>query len=108
MAKSHIEWTEETGKPFKYKDSEEVLYKHGRTIRTALQSTRKPPVDTLNIKREVLMGVIGELNKIKMLRKRADAAVGFVDSPYPRALNAAVELTENILASLDTVLSEGG
>ena len=31
-----INWSEETGKPFKHKDSEEVLYHHAETILSAL------------------------------------------------------------------------
>ena len=85
-----IEWREETGKPFKYKDSEEVLYKHGETIRAALQSTRKPPVDTINIKREVLQGVRDTI---------AYATTDMGDDSLGRMRLA--------LASLDAVLAEG-
>lgn len=48
-----IEWTEAHGTPFKYKGSEDVLFYHGKTIRSALQA---PSVD-----RDAYEDIIGKI-----------------------------------------------
>ena len=91
---------------------EVLIYGHEfDTIRTALQSTRKPSVDTINIKREVLQGVREAL----LFYARHEHWMAFDDTdPMRRVLTAMKnskagnqdgwEQAEDALASLDAVL----
>ena len=57
---------------------------------TALQSTRKPPVDTIAVPREVLQGVRGAIQYIRIWYEMPD-----------------IKQANEALASLDAVLAEG-
>ena len=80
-------------------------------IKAALQSTRKTPVpvDTISIKREVLMGVRDALVMNEAIYDMFfDVPEGAVSAEeLANSSNAAMDLNKQALASLDAVLSEG-